>query len=438
MDLQWSDPASEARFSAYLQRLSGCLGHADRVGPFRGYCTGLLLAGERKSVEPMAARLCPERTSAEHQSLLHFVGQSPWEAEALLARVREAVLPALTARAPIEAWLVDDTGIPKKGAHSVGVAHQYCGQRGKQENCRVAVSLSVATGKASLPIAWRLYLPQAWAGDRKRRRQVGVPDEIRFETKPQIALSQIRQALADDIEPGVVLADAAYGNDSAFRGELAQRGLKYVVGIRSSTTVWRPGQGPPPAKSYSGRGRPPKRLRRGKQQPVTVKELAGELLATKAFRALSWREGTRQKLRSRFAAVRVRAAHRDDKQQEPHSEQWLLIEWPAKQVEPTHYWLANLGAQTTRQDLVTLAKHRWIIERDYQELKQELGLGHYEGRGWRCFHHHATLCIAAYGFLVAERSLFSPSTRIARLQLPLPKPPRDFRPRGAPDSTRAA
>ena len=334
--------------------------------------------------------------------------------------MRGRVLQAMKKTSPVVAWILDDTSFPKKGKHSVGVAHQYCGQRGKQENCQVAVSLSVATGKASLPIAYRLYLPQGWADDRKRRGTAGVPDEIRFETKPEIALGQIRQAIADELEPGVVLADAAYGNDSAFRGELAQRGLEYVVGIQSSTTVWRPGQGPLAPKKYSGCGRPPKRLRRGKQQPVTVQELADELLATQAFRALSWREGARQTLRSRFAAVRVRPARRDYEQYEPHPKQWLLIEWPAKQAEPTRYWLANLGATTTRKDLVGLAKHRWIIERDYQELKQELGLGHYEGRGWRGFHHHATLCIAAYGFLVAERSLFSPSTRIGRLQLPLP------------------
>ena len=428
----------QQRFAAYLDSLARAARHADRSEPLKAYCRGLLLPIERKCVEPMAARLAPHNVRRTHQSLHHLVADSPWDDDALLAAVRGRVLQAMKKTSPVVAWIVDDTSFPKKGKHSVGVAHQYCGQLGKQENCRVAVSLSVATSKASLPIAYRLYLPASWADDRKRRRKTRVPDEIRLETKPQIALGQIRQALEDDIEPGVVLADAAYGNDSAFRNELAQRGLEYVVGIRSSTTVWRARQGPLPAKKYSGRGRPPKRLRRGKQQPVTVKELAGELLATKAFRALSWREGTGQTLRSRFAAVRVRPARRDYEQHEPHPEQWLLIEWPAKQAEPTHYWLANLGVKTTRKNLVGLAKHRWIIERDYQELKQELGLGHYEGRGWRGFHHHATLCIAAYGFLVAERSLFPPSTRIDRLQLPLPKPPWDFRPRGAPDSTRAA
>ena len=410
----------QQRFAAYLDSLARAAKHADRSEPLKAYCRGLLLPIERKCVEPMAARLAPHNVRRTHQSLHHLVADSPWDDDALLAAVRGRVLQAMKKTSPVVAWILDDTSFPKKGKHSVGVAHQYCGQRGKQENCQVAVSLSVATGKASLPIAYRLYLPQGWADDRKRRGKAGVPDEIRLETKPEIALGQIRQALEDELEPGVVLADAAYGNDSVFRGELAQRGLEYVVGIQSSTTVWRPGQGPLPAKKYSGHGRPPKLLRRGQQQPVTVKELAGELLATKAFRALSWREGTRQKLRSRFAAVRVRPAHRDYEQHEPHPEQWLLIEWPAKQGEPTHYWLANLGAPTTRKDLVTLAKHRWILERDYQELKQELGLGHYEGRGWRGFHHHATLCIAAYGFLVAERSLFPPRHESTDYSYPSP------------------
>ena len=355
----------QQRFAAYLDSLARAAKHADRREPLKAYCRDLLLPIERKCVEPMAARLAPHNVRRTHQSLHHLVADSPWDDDALLAAVRGRVLQAMKKTSPVVAWILDDTSFPKKGKHSVGVAHQYCGQRGKQENCQVAVSLSVATGKASLPIAYRLYLPQGWADDRKRRGKAGVPDEIRLETKPEIALGQIRQAIADELEPGVVLADAAYGNDSAFRGELAQRGLEYVVGIQSSTTVWRAGQGPLAPKKYCGCGRPPKRLRRGKQQPITVQELAGELLATKAFRALSWREGTGQKLGSRFAAVRVRPARRDYEQHEPHPAQWLLIEWPAKQAEPTHYWLANLGATTTRKDLVTLAKHRWIIERDY-------------------------------------------------------------------------
>jgi SRSO17 transposase len=244
MDLQWHDSDSEARFTSYVEALSRCLGHADRVAPFRSYCTGLLLPGGRKSVEPMAARLRPERTSAEHQSLLHFVGQSPWDHEALLRAVRASVLPVLEAAGPIEAWIVDDTGIPKKGKHSVGVARQYCGQRGKQDNCQVAVSLSVATCVASLPVAWQIYLPKSWSGDASRRRAAKVPEGIGFQTKPEIALEQITSALAEGIAPGVVLADAAYGNSSAFRDGLAALGLAFVVGVQGTLTAWPPGPAP--------------------------------------------------------------------------------------------------------------------------------------------------------------------------------------------------
>lgn len=393
----------------------------------------------RKSVEPMAARLAPNNVRQAHQSLHHIVAHSPWSDAALLEQVRNYVLPLMNKKAGVKAWIVDDTGFPKKGKHSVGVARQYCGQLGKQENCQVAVSLSVATAQASLPIAWRLYLPESWAGDDARRERAGVPESIRFQTKPRISLDQIRQALADGVEPGVVLADAAYGNDSEFRGELEELGLRYLVAIQATTTVWEPDQEPLPAKPYSGMGRPPKLLQRSpQQQPVSARKLALKL-SPKAYRSLSWRAGTKKKpLRSRFAAVRVRVAHRDFERSEPHPQQWLLIEWPEEQDEPTKYWLANLDELTPHKQLVEFAKHRWIIERDYQELKQELGLGDYEGRGWRGFHHHASLCIAAYGFLVAERSRFSPSIRASQIRVRLPPARPGMRRRGSPDPSRAA
>jgi SRSO17 transposase len=302
----------------------------------------------------------------------------------------------------------------------------------------VAVSLSVSTECASLPIAWRLYLPEIWAKDGKRREKTGVPTEIRFQTKPAIALEQIRTSLKREIPVGVVLADAAYGTDTKFREELTDLGLLYVVGIMSSVTVWKPGQGPLPAATWKGQGRPTKYLRRHRRHaPVTVKDLA-LALPLQAWKKVGWRAGTRNPLQSRLAAVRVRPAHRDFERSEPYPEQWLLIEWPTEEAEPTKYWLATLPAETKLKDLVCMAKHRWIIERDYEELKQELGLGHYEGRGWRGFHHHATLCIAAYGFLVAERSRFSPSARAGRLGLSIPEMPPQFRPRGSPGSPRAA
>ncbi len=284
MDLRWHDNDSEQRFSAYVEALSGCLGHADRVAPFRSYCTGLLLPGDRKSVEPMAARLCPERTSAEHQSLLHFVGQSAWDEQALLASVRDLVLPVMTESRAVEAWIVDDTGFPKKGRHSVGVGHQYCGQRGKRENCQIAVSLSLATSEASLPVAWRLYLPQAWAEDPARRRKAKVPASVRFESKPEIALAQITAARDEGLEPGVVLADAGYGHSGRFRDGVAALGLDYIVGVLSKATVWPEGE-VPEVRRKRGRGRSPKgsegngklRCRRSRHSPQSCPPGPGAL-----------------------------------------------------------------------------------------------------------------------------------------------------------------
>ena len=431
MDLQWHDEGSEERFLAYVEGLSRCLGHKDRVEPFRSYCTGLLLPGERKSVEPMAARLRPDRTAAEHQSLLHFVGQSPWDGDALLRAVRQAVVPAMTARSPVTAWIVDDTGFPKKGAHSVGVARQYCGQLGKQDNCQVAVSLSVATAQASLPIAWRLYLPEVWAEDAGRRVDAKVPKTVRFQTKPQIALAQIAAAREDGVPAGVVLADAGYGNTSGWRDGLTALGLDYMVQVLGTTTVWPPGM-TPQVPDGGGRGRRPKRLRRGGDDApvVQVRRLAADL-PDQAWQTVTWREGVAGELASRFVALRVRPSQGDHRRSEPRPEQWLLIEWPQDEAEPAKFWLSTLAEDTAIADLVHMAKHRWLIERDYLDLKQELGLGHYEGRGWRGFHHHAALCIAAYGFLVAERAAIPPSGPAAASLVQAPALPDGYRPRGA-------
>jgi SRSO17 transposase len=401
----------------------------------KNYCTGLLLPGERKSVEPMAARLAPDNVRRMHQSLHHFVADAPWNDEEMLAQVRQEVLPTMQKHGPVVAWIVDDTGFPKPGKHSVGVARQYCGQLGKQDNCQAAVSLSISTWSASLPIAWRLYLPEVWRQDSERRQQAGVPEETTFQTKPEIALQQIGQAKEQGVPLGIVLTDAGYGNGMSFRTSVTQLGLQYAVGIESSTTVWEPGQSPLPAPSRKpGRGAPPKRLQRNAEhQPISVKQLA-LTLPRAVWKDVAWRQGSQEKLRSRFAAVRVRPAHRDYKLTEPHAEEWLLIEWPKKESEPTKYWLSTLPEKTSLKSLVKMAKHRWIIERDYEELKQELGLGHYEGRGWRGFHHHATLCIAAYGFLVSERNLFFPSARAGHVGLSAARPQPNFHPRGSPHS----
>jgi SRSO17 transposase len=421
-----------------MEGLAIAAGHEDRQAPLKSYCKGLLLPGERKSIEPMAARLDSENVQPMRQSLHHLVAKAPWSDEVVLEQVRNCVLPAMQKQGPVVAWIVDDTGFPKKGKHSVGVTRQYCGQVGKQENCRVAVSLSVATWSSSLPVAYRLYLPKEWAEDAEKRKRTEVPEEVEFQTKPDIALDQIRAALAANLHSGVVLADAAYGINTEFREELSKLGLQYAVGVQSSMTVWEPGKQPLPAKSRGKIGRPPRLLQRTTDhQPVSVKQLAMSLPST-AFREITWREGTDRKLRSRFVAVRVRPAHRDYWKAEPHVEEWLLIEWPRGDAEPSKYWISTLPPDTRLKSLVKMAKHRWIIERDYEELKQELGLGHFEGRNWRGFHHHATLCIAAYGFLVAERNRFSPSARAGHLGFVAPGPAPDFRPRGSPRTPRAA
>src|SRR3954447_13822791 len=426
----------EERFGNYVERLGDVLGHADRRAPLRAYCTGLLLPGERKSVEPMAARLDPARVGAAHQSLHRFVAKAAWNDAALLRAVRDYALPAMLERGPVRAWLVDDTGPPKKGKLSVGVARQYCGQVGKRDNCQVAVTLSVANEAASLLVAYRLYLPEAWAGDPARRATAGVSDEGAFAAEPAIALDQIRQALADGVPPGVVVTDAGYGNDTDFRDGVTALGLAYVAGIQGTTSLWPPGTGPLPAAPRSGRGRPSKRLRRDPHhQPLAAGKLAAGLPAD-AWRTVTWREGTAGSLASRFAAVRVRPAHDDFRLSEPRAEEWLLAEWPEGESEPTKYWLSTLPEASTLEELVATAKLRWRIERDFEELKQELGLGHFEGRGWRGFHHHASLCIAAYGFLAAERCRFSPPGW--RPELEAPGRPAGHRPRNSSRAARAA
>src|SRR5919109_5100760 len=225
-----------------MEGLAGAAGHEDRRAPLKDYCKGLLLPGDRKSIEPMAARLNPHNVQATRQSLHHLVANAPWSDPALLDHVRQEVLPTLQKHGPVVAWIVDDTGFPKKGSQSVGVTRQYCGQVGKQENCRIAVSLSVATWDASLPIAYRLYLPKEWAEDAERREKAEVPGEIQFQTKPEIAMDQIRAAVAADVVRGIVLADAAYGGSSDFRDGVSELGLQYVVGVQSSMTVWEPGK----------------------------------------------------------------------------------------------------------------------------------------------------------------------------------------------------
>jgi SRSO17 transposase len=327
------------------------------------------------------------------------------------------VVPGIERHGPIEAWIIDDTSYPKQGSHSVGVQHQYCGQLGKQANCQVVVTLSIANHHASLPIAYRLYLPQEWAEDAARRKKAHVPKAITFKTKPQIALEQIREACAAGVPRGVVLTDASYGSNSALRTSISALALSYVAGIVPTVKV----------RAASDRG--------ALEPRMSVKELALSL-PKHAWRTITWREGTADRLRSRFARVRVRTA--PIRRAAGRREETLLIEWPEGEAEPTKYWLSTLDKNISFRRLVDIAKMRGRVERDYQDLKQEIGLGHYEGRGWPGFHHHGTLCIAAYGFLISERETIPPSGPRSSRMLTKPAIPSGYRPRGAPDPAPAS
>jgi len=421
-------------FERYLAHLGAGLGHADRQAGLRGYCTGLMAPLKRKSVEPMAAHLAPSATRSRHQSLHHFVADSGWSDEQMLLRVAQWVVPSMDF-SDGGWWIVDDTGFPKQGQHSVGVARQYCGMLGKQDNCQVAVSVTLACQAGSLPVAWQLYLPKDWAEDLPRRQKAGVPQDLEFATKPAIALAQIERLMEQGAPNHCVLADAGYGVETAFRERLSELGLSYVVGVTGQVTVWPPGHAPLPPEPYSGRGNVPTRQRLGdnkRQRPLSVKELAFEL-APSQWQPLEWREGTNFTLRSRFARVRVRAAHRDHQRSQLRPQEWLLIEWPEGHREPMKYWLSTLPVDVPLQRMVLEAKMRWRIERDYQDLKQELGLGHYEGRGWRGFHHHASLSIAAYGFLMAQQQRHPEGAgKKNGARREEPALPTHYKPRGSP------
>ena len=415
------DSEHSKRFEAYIDLMADALGHADRREPMRAYCEGLVLPGERKSVEPMAARVDPLHVRSRHQSMHHFVADSPWRDEDVLRVAREWALEAMETQGSLEAWIVDDTGFPKKGSHSVGVTHQYCGALGKTTNSQCAVSVSLANRVSSVPAAFRLYLPEGWAGDMERREHVGVPASVTFKTKWKIALDLIDHLVEEGVQKVTILADAGYGDATPFREGLTERGFRYAVGICSKITVWVHGTGPRVPEAKPGkRGRPAMRLKHdANHQPMSVLEVA-KSLPSGAWSQVAWAEGTRGKLRSRFAALRIRVASRDHKRTEPRSEEWLLIEWPEREPEPIKYWLSTESEDIELTVLVAKAKLRWRVERDYQELKDEIGLDHYEGRGWRGFHHHASLCIATYAFLVAERTRLSPPSPAALLGLAQP------------------
>jgi SRSO17 transposase len=393
--------------ASFLDSMVEGMGRPERRAAMSNYVLGLLLDGERKSIQPMAARLVddPAEASAMRERLQEAITISTWSDDVLFSRL---ALKAQRELPGIEAFVIDDTGLPKKGRHSVGVARQYAGCLGRTDNCQVATSLHLAGERGSVCISYRLYLPESWTDDRARCAKAGVPDEVVFLRKWQIALLQLEDARRWGVRDHVVLADAGYGEITEFRNGLEAMGHEYVLAIPGSLVVWAPGTGPiAPEDLPKARCRPRTRYQDGDDSPQTALDLATSL-GRSACRLVRWREGSRGKQSSRFGAIRVRTAHRHTMGKPPGDEQWLLYEWPNDKPAPTKFWLSNLGAGLPIRELVRLAKLRWRVERDYQEMKGELGLDHYEGRTWRGFHHHAALCALAHAFLSLRRALFPP------------------------------
>lgn len=391
------NPAAERRLSAYFDRIGRVLGRDDRRASFAVYAMGIFGDGERKSVEPIAARACgdPARADAEHQRLLHFALDSRWSDRDVRRAAAYYAVDAMTTRAPVDSWIIDDTGFLKQGSHSVGVQRQYTGSAGKITNCQVGTSLTIATRTEQVPIDFALYLPEAWANDAARRREARIPDDVQFATKSELALQLVRRALSDGIPRGLVLADQAYGTSREFRDEIRRLGLHYAVGVDRRTVVM----------VYD-------KLDRRRDEIISVQDLARRIEARGGFRRCTWRQGTKQPLTARFALRRIVPAHDGGHGIERREPLWLLIEWRDGEDEPANYFFCSLPGRMTKKKLVRAVMQRWRTERAYEDLKGELGLDHYEGRRFPGWHHHVSVVLSCYAFVVAERARhFPPSAR---------------------------
>jgi SRSO17 transposase len=391
------DSGAKRRLEGFFTQVGDVLANVKRRASFATYALGLLSEGERKSIEPIAARACasPDETDAVHQRLQGFITDSDWSDRGVRRVAGQHAISAMTKREQISTWIIDDTGFLKQGRHSVGVQRQYTGSAGKTANCQVGVSLSIATPTEHVPLDFELYLPESWANDPARRKEARIPDDVVFKTKPELALDMIRRAVEDDVPFGVLLADSGYGDSSKFREEVRWLGLDYAVGVHAPTKVWR-------ADRFD--------CRRGK--PISVLDLGLEIRKRGGFRRVTWREGTKTELSSFFAARRVVACHEDSWDVAEREATWLLIEWPDGEKQPTKFHLATLHPNTTKKKLVRIVKERYRTERVYEDFKGELGLDHFEGRRFRGWHHHVSVALCCYAFVVAERvQRFSPQTR---------------------------
>lgn len=391
--LQEMDSAASERLEKYFGRIGGHLRDRRKRESFAIYAYGILGESERKSVEPIAAQACgePDRTKNMHDKLLHFVGRSDWSDQEVRLEATRYACAALSQHEELTTWVIDDTGFLKQGTHSVGVQRQYTGSAGKVTNCQVAVSLEISTPTQHVPVDFELYLPQSWTNDDDRRCEARIPEGLEFKTKVDLALDMIRRAQEAQLPGQIILADSAYGDSSRFRQGVRELGLDYAVGIKSTTKVRRIGA----------------RDRLGK--PLTVAALA-KTIPRRQRRKLCWREGTQQTLQGRFSFCRVKTTHDDSTPIEDREPVWLVIEWPPEERQRIKFHLTTLPRRMNHRELVRTIKERWRTERMYEDLKGELGLDHFEGRSFPGWHHHVSVVICCYAFVVAERArAFPPS-----------------------------
>jgi SRSO17 transposase len=390
-------PEVRDRLAVYVADVASGLARSEQRRNAELYARGLIEAGARKSLEPIVARL--GGGAVEYETLQHFLADSPWDPGVVDRAVAERVCAVIEP----EAWVLDDTGVPKDGKHSPGVKRQYSGTLGKIGNCQITVSLHAVGDKGTVPLGFRLYLPEDWCADPARRKKAKIPSDVGFQTKPQIGGDLVARAAGWKIRRAPVLGDQAYGNDAGLRTRLHAEGIDYVLSVGPQCDVYSPETvfAVPPRKPGS-RGPAPSALR-ADREPTSIQALVAGL-DEDVWQTVCFRDRDGQQLRSRFAFVRVIAANPIDRDRQAPREEWLIVEWPEGHDEPTDYWISNLPAATEPERLARLARLRWMIELDYRQLKGHLGLDHYEGRSYLGFHHHCTLVTAAHGFLTLERA----------------------------------
>lgn len=396
MDYEFDAAAAERLHDFFIRRIGRHLRRREQRESFATYAFGILSDGERKSVEPIAARAAPAPDDAArtHDRLLHFTRESPWPDRLVRREAARYAIEALSAREPITTWIIDDTGFLKQGHHSVGVQRQWTGSAGKVANCQIGVSLSVATRTEHCPIDMSLYLPESWTEDLARRERARIPKEAVYKTKLELALDMILAARHDGIPGDIALADAAYGNSAEFRNRLRALGFDYAVGVKPDMTVW--------CLDAADR-------RHG--NPVRLRPLATLRLPDKAFRKYTWREGTKGKMSGRFAFMRVKSAGKGEELAPADREAlWLVIEQCNDPDRSYKFYLTTLRRRMSKKEIIRIIKERWRTERVYEDMKGELGLDHFEGRSFPGWQHHVTVVLCCYAFIIAERArAFFPS-----------------------------